>query len=345
MLWRVCTQHRSPGSAARWKADALTRITKMMAGSPGAAYAAVAAAAALAAVATYALTARRLACLQRRRASITLKYFDIPGLGEPIRMALSYAGVRFTDQRLSREQFGAIKPELKFGQVPCLIVDGQEIFQSAAILRYIGRALDPSGTRAAASSTDAGVRWPSAARREPAGQQRGRDARALRQHRSRAAGPPAARSHTSAPPSLPRAAGTLYPAADLALAAAVDGIMDQCADMMIGRKVYKYKQRFGFPDSVFTPAVTQTVEDTWRDETLPRHLGFFARCLAASPSGWLAGTPGPSCADFLLAAILKTDVSKVAPLPNVLADWVERVYALPAVKAWKEKEAAARTAT
>ena len=35
---------------------------------------------------------------------------------------------------------------LKFGQVPCLIVDGKEIFQSAAIFRYIAQTFDASGS-------------------------------------------------------------------------------------------------------------------------------------------------------------------------------------------------------
>lgn len=116
--------------------------------------------------------------------------------------------------------------------------------------------------------------------------------------------------------------------------------MDQVADMMVGRKVYKYKARFGFPEQIFTPELTQTVETSWREDTLPRHLGFFAKCLAESSTGWLAGTPAPTVADVLLAVVLKTDVAAVAPLPPPLLAFVEAFYELPAVKAFKAAEAA-----
>ena len=107
-------------------------------------------------------------------------------------------------------------------------------------------------------------------------------------------------------------------------------------------QVYKYKSRFGFPDALFTPELTQTVERTWRDETLPRHLGFFIRCLAESPTGWLAGTRAPTVADLLLACVLRTDVANAAPLPQSLLAFVDAVYSLPAVKAFKQAEEAAR---
>eukprot|EP00962_Isochrysis_galbana_P022835 scaffold6852_cov134-Isochrysis_galbana.AAC.1 len=67
----------------------------------------------------------------------------------------------FTDERLTREQFADVKSQLRFGQVPCLTVNGDEYFQSSAILRYIGRAFDssgslyPSGNLAVAATIDA----------------------------------------------------------------------------------------------------------------------------------------------------------------------------------------------
>ncbi|KAG8463882.1 hypothetical protein KFE25_000050 [Diacronema lutheri] len=226
------------------------------------------------------LASRWARCVLRRRASVELLYFNISGLGEPIRLALTLAGQPFVDRRVSFDEFQQLKPTLRFGQVPCLVVDGVELFQSAAILRYVGQAFDPSGT--------------------------------------------------------------LYPRRDLALASKVDALMDQVADMLVGRKVYKYKSRFGFPDALFTPELTQTVERTWRDETLPRHLGFFIRCLAESPTGWLAGTRAPTVADLLLACVLRTDVANAAPLPQSLLAFVDAVYSLPAVKAFKQAEEAAR---
>jgi hypothetical protein len=83
--------------------------------------------------------------LHRMTAKVKLQYFDIAGLGEPIRYALAIAGVDFEDARFAnRDEFLAKKPTLRFGQVPYLEVDGKELFQSCAILRFIGRYFDAS---------------------------------------------------------------------------------------------------------------------------------------------------------------------------------------------------------
>ena len=68
---------------------------------------------------------------------IKLTYFDGKGRAEISRHILSYAGVRFTDERLNFEQFGALKPSLPYGQVPILNYKGQEICQSITIARYM----------------------------------------------------------------------------------------------------------------------------------------------------------------------------------------------------------------
>ena len=70
-------------------------------------------------------------------------------LGEPIRYVLTLSGVPFEDYRFaSRDEFLALKPSLRFGQVPCLTIDGVEFFQSAAIMRAVckifGSPLYPS---------------------------------------------------------------------------------------------------------------------------------------------------------------------------------------------------------
>lgn len=109
------------------------------------------------------------------------------------------------------------------------------------------------------------------------------------------------------------------------------------------RCIRSSQARFGFPEALFTPELTQTVETSWREETLPRHLGFFTQCLAESTTGWLAGTAAPTVADILLAVVLKTDVANAAPLPPPLLAFADAVYELPAVKAFKAAETA-RTA-
>lgn len=77
---------------------------------------------------------------------LKLYYFDLSGKGEPIRLALTYAGIPFEDVMLTREQLMAMKADgtLKYGQVPALEVPGGgHICQSNAILRYIGRIAAP----------------------------------------------------------------------------------------------------------------------------------------------------------------------------------------------------------
>ena len=72
---------------------------------------------------------------------ITIKYFDIKGRAEPIRLALTVGGIAFNDDRFQFDEFNEIKESgvLPFGQVPVMIVDGQVITQSGGILRYCGK--------------------------------------------------------------------------------------------------------------------------------------------------------------------------------------------------------------
>ena len=70
----------------------------------------------------------------------TLTYFDIPtSRGEEIRLALTLAGVPFTDERLSRAQWEERKPSSPFGALPIFTTEGKPpLAQSNAILRMIG---------------------------------------------------------------------------------------------------------------------------------------------------------------------------------------------------------------
>jgi hypothetical protein len=58
-------------------------------------------------------------CLRtdRHPKSIKLTYFDIKGVAESIRLAFTVGDIRFEDERLTREQFTALKPTLPFLQV------------------------------------------------------------------------------------------------------------------------------------------------------------------------------------------------------------------------------------
>lgn len=70
---------------------------------------------------------------------LKVTYFDMTGRAELVRLALHAGGIPFEDERLTREQFGAVKPTLPFKQVPTLTVDGVVMAQSHAMARYAGR--------------------------------------------------------------------------------------------------------------------------------------------------------------------------------------------------------------
>ena len=94
----------------------------------------------------------------------------------------------------------------------------------------------------------------------------------------------------------------LYPS-DPITAARVDAICDQEADAFVGCRVAKYKDRFGI--AFLSDAANEPLLDsTWaalNSEVVPRHLASLTALLNASPTGWLAGTPAPSIADFVWA--------------------------------------------
>ena len=75
----------------------------------------------------------------------TLIYFNGKGRAESVRLLFAAAGVEYEDRRIQREEWQALKPEVPFGQLPCLEVDGQRIGQSSAMLRFLGRETGMAG--------------------------------------------------------------------------------------------------------------------------------------------------------------------------------------------------------
>lgn len=73
-----------------------------------------------------------------------LTYFDSPGRAEPIRIALRISGIAFEDHRIKFPQFmeGKAKGEYPLGSVPVLEIDGLQVVQTGAILRYVARIGD-----------------------------------------------------------------------------------------------------------------------------------------------------------------------------------------------------------
>lgn len=113
--------------------------------------------------------------------------------------------------------------------------------------------------------------------------------------------------------------------------------------MMTGRQVYRYKGRFWgtAADKFLTDSAVAAIESAWLTEVLPTHLGFFEKMLSDSATPWLAGTSSPTIADLMVGTQLKM-LSQFHQLSPPLDAFVKSVYALPAVVAWREQEAAAK---
>jgi len=70
-------------------------------------------------------------------ADIKLSYFNARARGETARLILAHVGVRYTDQRLTAEQFEMIKPKLPYRQLPTLKYKGELLCQSITIARFL----------------------------------------------------------------------------------------------------------------------------------------------------------------------------------------------------------------
>jgi len=73
-----------------------------------------------------------------------LTYFDFSASrGEECRLALHVAGVEFQDNRITQEQWAALKPSSPYGALPILETPGKPMLaQSNPILAYVGRRYD-----------------------------------------------------------------------------------------------------------------------------------------------------------------------------------------------------------
>ena len=76
-------------------------------------------------------------------AQYELIYFDMNGgRGEPVRIAFHKAGIEFEDVRWTFPEFMEKRQELRFTCAPVLRIDGEQITQSNAIMRYVGKLAD-----------------------------------------------------------------------------------------------------------------------------------------------------------------------------------------------------------
>ncbi|KAJ2940405.1 hypothetical protein O0L34_g84 [Tuta absoluta] len=76
---------------------------------------------------------------------VVFTYFPSKALGEGPRMLLAYGGQEFEDRRIQPEQWPELKPQMPFGQMPVLEIDGKQYAQSLAIARYLGRKYGLNG--------------------------------------------------------------------------------------------------------------------------------------------------------------------------------------------------------
>lgn len=75
----------------------------------------------------------------------TLTYFGFRGLGEPIRLFFEDQGLAYEDRRVDGAEWGALKPQMQFRQMPRLEDGDETLFQSHAILRHLARTLGLCG--------------------------------------------------------------------------------------------------------------------------------------------------------------------------------------------------------
>ena len=102
-------------------------------------------------------------------------------------------------------------------------------------------------------------------------------------------------------------------------------------------------ERFGFDFLNRSPELVAEARAFLNTNTLPRHLQFLERLMAASTTGWIANTPQPSIADFVLVPRLqwlvsgqhegidRDLISKHAPL---VAGMITRFNELPQIVAY-----------
>lgn len=82
---------------------------------------------------------------------IKLTYFNIEAAAEKVRLALVMTGTEFEDNRISFEDWGALKETTPYGQLPLMEVtedDGsvKKFAQSVAMMRWVARKFDATGT-------------------------------------------------------------------------------------------------------------------------------------------------------------------------------------------------------
>ncbi|XP_067008872.2 glutathione S-transferase-like [Anabrus simplex] len=74
-----------------------------------------------------------------------LIYFNLRGLGEPIRFLFHYGGIPFEEKRIEFGDWPKVKHSYPFPQLPILEIDGKPFPQGASIARYVAKQVGLTG--------------------------------------------------------------------------------------------------------------------------------------------------------------------------------------------------------
>ena len=127
------------------------------------------------------------------------------------------------------------------------------------------------------------------------------------------------------------------------LSAKIDAILDQEVDTFLPYRALKYKDNNGFKEMSLETA--NHYKKVINQEFIPLGFQKLSNLLKESKTGWLAGTKGPSIADFQWVGILmavqrgwSTDDTVLDGFPE-LNDLVGRFLELPSMKEYyKDRE-------
>eukprot|EP00039_Didymoeca_costata_P005675 m.83568 g.83568 ORF g.83568 m.83568 type:complete len:216 (+) comp12927_c0_seq5:167-814(+) len=97
----------------------------------------------------------------------------------------------------------------------------------------------------------------------------------------------------------------LYPTDDDILAAKIDAIVDQENDLFCGYVCMNYPERYGFGGLLKDTENSKMAWSEYNTAVIPKHMKYFEDLMETSSTGFIAGTPGPTIADFILAVRIK----------------------------------------
>ena len=81
-------------------------------------------------------------------ATYKLTYFNVKGRAEGIRFIFAQAGVKYEDNRITKEQWQELKPSTPFGTLPIIEEDGKQLSGSMVCARYLAEKFGLAGANA-----------------------------------------------------------------------------------------------------------------------------------------------------------------------------------------------------